>query len=223
MKIFIGYDSHEPLAFHVLAHSILRRASYPVQIIPLVRGALGHIHTRRPHPTESTEFSMTRFLVPYLSGYQGHSIFMDCDMLCLTDLGDFKKLPIDLDKAVTVVKHDYVPKTTVKFLGHKQSAYPKKNWSSFMVFNNELSRIDPRLVDSEDAGVACGLHQFHWAQPNEIGSLPLEWNWLVGEYAPNMQAKILHYTLGGPWFPETANCDHADDWFRERDHMMRCG
>src|SRR5437773_1003052 len=117
MKIFIGYDSREPVAYHVLAHSILRQSSIPVSITPLVLKSLKHIYTRERGPTESTEFSMTRFLVPYLSNYEGYSLFLDCDMLCKIDIGDLMLYPLAYpNKAVYVAKHDYKPKSIKKFL-----------------------------------------------------------------------------------------------------------
>ena len=222
MKIFIGYDSREPLAFHVLAHSILRRTDAPLQIIPLVLPALRAqgVYTRDRGPTESTEFSLTRFLVPYLSHYEGYSLFMDCDMLCLTDIERVFDLAISQDVPVSVVKHDYVPSTETKFLGQVQTRYPMKNWSSLMVFNNRWCKtLDPAFV--RDASPAT-LHRFGWVD-GEVGKLPAIYNWLVGEYPRNDAAKILHYTLGGPWFGETFNCDHSREWLEERDHMLRCG
>jgi len=221
MNIFIGYDSKESLSYHVLSHSIQRRASRPVSIKPVALDQLKGIYTRQRGPTESTEFSLSRFLVPYLSNYTGRSIFMDCDMLCLGDIWDISHPEGSLDPdgpAVFVCKHDYVPKSEQKFLGNVQTKYPRKNWSSFMIFNNDKCR----MLTKEYVNMATGLelHRFLWLPDEKIGSLPLEWNWLVGEYAPNPNAKMLHYTLGGPWFDETKNCDHADLWFAERDHML---
>lgn len=183
-----------------------------------MRGALGHLYTRERGPKESTEFSLTRFLVPYLSGYVGHSIFMDCDMLCQADVhevlqhvgGDPRHCP---DEAVLVCRHDYTPSTTVKMDSRPQTSYSRKNWSSFMVFNNErCRRLTPEYVNT--AG-GLDLHSFAWLPDKQIGSLPLEWNWLVGEYAANPHAKILHYTLGGPWFKEYRDCQDSELWLSE--------
>lgn len=236
MKIFIGYDPKEAIAFHVLVHSIMRRASKPVTIIPLIQKQLRNIgiYTRERSPTESTEFSLTRFLVPYLSDYQGISVFMDCDMLCLVDIWELLQEPL---LYVNVVKHSYTPRTTLKFDNHTQTLYPRKNWSSLMVFNNALcNMLTPEYVNSTHG---LDLHQFNWLQDNQIGWLGLEYNWLVGEYlydpnneypwsAPSADCqiaykdkpKILHYTLGGPWFEQYRNCDHAQEWFEERNHLM---
>ena len=213
LRIFIGYDSREPIAYHVLAHSIISRATRPVTISPV---AVKHLdfYTRQRGARESTEFSITRFLVPYLSGYKGHSIFMDCDMLCLTDITNiWLEIGGQLDKAVLVCQHDYTSKTFTKFLGQSNSNYPRKNWSSFMVFNNAKCKV----LTPDYANTASGLdlHRFNWLKDEEIGSLPLEWNWLVGEYNKNPNAKFLHYTLGGPWFRDCEDCDYADEWFNE--------
>jgi hypothetical protein len=222
LRIFIGWDSREPVAYHVLAHSILRRATMPISIQPLVLPAMRDIYSRARGSLESTEFSMTRFLVPYLSGFTGWSVFMDCDMLCRVDLTELLlEMSAQRDKAVLVCQHDYTPKETVKFLNQPQTAYPRKNWSSLMVFNNARCKaLAPEYVNRASG---LELHRFQWLTDDRIGRLPLEWNWLVDEYPHNQDAKILHYTLGGPWFPETANCDHGDQWRAERDHLLKVG
>ena len=222
LRIFVGWDSKEPIAFSVLTHSILARASIPISIIPLTLQSVGHTYTRKRGPMEATEFSMTRFLVPFLSNYEGHSVFMDCDMLCQVDIAElWLYILTNSDKAVLCCQHDYVPKGAEKFEGHIQTAYPRKNWSSMMVFNNALCRqLTPEKVNTQSG---MWLHRFSWLDEhsnmtddgracmcdslNSIGALPLEWNWLVGEYEPKLDAKILHYTLGGPWHGSER------DWF----------
>ena len=218
LDIFIGYDPNEAVAYYTLAHSIQRRASIPVRIAPVMQSQLKGIYKRQRGPTESTEFSLTRFLVPYLSGYRGWAVFMDCDMLCRTDIADLQRLiEQHADKAVLVCKHDYVPKTERKFLDRVQTKYPRKNWSSVMVFNNAQCRaLTPEYVNSASG---LELHRFQWVHDNLIGELPLEWNWLVEEYEYNPAARIVHYTLGGPYFDEYKRCDYADEWFAERDAM----
>jgi hypothetical protein len=216
LNLFIGHDPRESIAFYVLAHSILRRASIPVSITPLMRSQLRQLYWRERGPTESTEFSMTRFLVPALSGYRGWSLYMDCDMLCRVDIAALASLKDD-EKAVLVCKHDYVPRTQRKFLDQVQTRYARKNWSSLMLFNNERCRVlTPEYVNTASG---LDLHRFAWAQDARIGELPLEWNWLVGEYAYNPAAKIAHFTLGGPYFAEYRDCDYAEEWFAERRQM----
>ena len=218
LQVYIGYDPKESVAFYTLAHSILRRASAPVAIAPLMQSQLKGLYTRPRGPTESTEFSLTRFLVPALSGYRGWSVFMDCDMLCRADIVELEAhIRRQPDKAVLVCKHDYVPKTERKFLGQVQTRYPRKNWSSLMVFNNErCAKLTPGYVNSASG---LELHRFNWLDDAAIGELPLEWNWLVGEYPPKAEAKIVHYTLGGPYFDEYRDCDYADEWRSEYDSM----
>jgi len=232
LRVFIGYDPRESIAFHVLSHSILRRASAPVAIIPIVRDHLGKVFTRERGPLESTDFAISRFLVPYLSGYAGVSVFMDCDMLCLADIhelnpersGVYDKATdrrisaSESPAAVWVAKHDYVPKSAIKMDGQQQTAYPRKNWSSLIVFDNARCRaLSPDYVN---LATGLELHRFHWIRDEAIGALPLEWNWLIGEYPKNHDAKILHYTLGGPWMDGHRDCDHAEEWYAERAHMM---
>ena len=218
LNIYIGYDPRESVAFHVLAHSLLRRSSVPLSVSPLVRSQLGAIYTRPRGSTESTEFSMTRFLVPYLSGYGGWSLYMDCDMLCRTDIAALAAATErHADKAVLVCKHDYVPKSERKFFDQVQTKYARKNWSSLMLFNNERCRaLEPRYVS---AASGLELHRFAWTEDRLIGGLEREWNWLVGEYPHNAGARIVHFTLGGPYFPGYRACDYADEWFEERNLM----
>jgi hypothetical protein len=211
LNIFIGYDSREPVAFHVLSHSILSRASRPVQITALGLNHIRKIYTRERGATEATEFSMTRFLVPFLSGYVGYAMFMDCDMLCQVDICELSAL-IDEKAAVSCCHHDYIPKSALKMDGQVQTSYPMKNWSSLMVFDNARCRsLSPEYVNKASG---LELHRFMWNE-GLLGEIPIEWNWLVDEYEPNPNAKILHYTLGGPWFEQTKDCDHADLWLAE--------
>jgi hypothetical protein len=222
LRIFIGYDARESVAFHVLSHSLLRRSSVPISIAPLARNHLRGLYRRPRGPTESTEFSMTRFLVPALSDYRGWSIFMDCDMLCRADIAalaaEIERQP---DKAVLVCKHDYTPRTERKFLDQVQTRYTRKNWSSLMLFNNERCRA--LSADYVNAASGLELHRFAWMDDGLIGTLPLAWNWLVGEYEYNAEAKIVHFTIGGPYFDAYSSCDYASEWFAEFEAMRACG
>jgi hypothetical protein len=223
LQIFIGYDSKEPIAYHVLAHSILTRASVPVSITPLTQPVLRQagLYTRERGATESTEFSLTRFLVPALAGYRGHALFLDCDMLCRSDITElWAHTILSPQKAVYVCQHDYTPKSSTKFLGQVQTAYPRKNWSSVMLFDCEHYKCRELTPEKVNTLSGLELHRLLWAEEKGcdwIGSLPLEWNWLVGEYQPNAAAKLLHYTLGGPWFEDSSDCDYAGDWHAERE------
>ena len=218
--VYIGFDQKEEIAYEVLNYSIRRRSSVPVTILPVKRKELEArgLYTRPRGQTESTDFSLTRFLVPNLAGYRGWSVFMDCDMLCRTDIAELAALTAGhADKAVLVCQHDYVPKTERKFLGQVQTKYPRKNWSSLMLLNNErCTALTPEYVNSASG---LELHRFKWIDDGRIGELPLEWNWLVTEYEHNAEAKIVHYTLGGPWFDEYRDCDYAQEWRDERDSM----
>ena len=216
--IFIGYDSKEIIAYHTLCQSILEQSSMPVRFMPLNLNNLKQIFQRDRNILQSTEFSFSRFLVPYLSNYKGWSLFMDCDMIVKSDIASLFKLRDD-EKAVLVCKHDYIPKEETKFLGQTQTKYEKKNWSSVMLFNNDKCRS--LTQDYVNSATGLELHQFKWLESDElIGSLPLEWNWLVGEYPKNNDAKNLHYTLGGPYFHDYRDTDYADDWNEVKIRMM---
>jgi hypothetical protein len=221
IRVFIGYDPREAVAFNVLAHSIQARATEPVSITPLMLSQLKTVLTRERHPLQSTDFSFSRFLTPYLSGYTGWSVFMDCDMLVLKDIAELWKL-CDDRYAVMVVKHNHVPKESVKFLGEPQTKYEKKNWSSVMLFNNARCRaLTPDYVDRASG---LELHQFKWLESDDlIGALPNAWNHLVGYNPARQDAALVHYTRGGPYFPEFADCEYAEAWRAERDAMLHAG
>jgi hypothetical protein len=210
LDVYIGYDRQEIVAYHVLCQSILEHTSIPVRFTPVNLPALKGVFDREAVAAQSTEFSFSRFLTPWLSGYEGWSLFMDCDMLARADLAELFALADDR-YAVMVARHDYTPRDDVKFLQHVQTRYAKKNWSSVMLLNNARCRaLTPQYVQ---AASGLQLHQFHWLQSEaEIGGLPLEWNWLVGEYDYNPDARIAHFTRGGPYFDAYRDCDYADEW-----------
>ncbi len=213
LHIFIGYDPKEAIAYHVLSQSIMRHAKRPVRITPLCTDNLGGLYSRH-YENQSTDFSFTRFLVPHLSSYGGWSLYMDCDMLARADVNELLNF-VDANAFrhdVLVCKHDYTPKRTTKFLGNRQTAYERKNWASLMLFNNSrCADLRPEYVNTAKAS---DLHQMEWA--GSIGELPLEWNWLVGEYEYKADAKLVHFTNGIPCFSGYRDCDYADEWFNER-------
>lgn len=222
LKIFVGVDRYEMVAFHVAAHSIMRHSKIPVSITPLYKHNLREILWRERDPLQSTDFAFSRFLVPYLSDYEGLSVFMDCDVLVKCCVSDFYRIrDSDPYSAVWCVKHDYEPAGMTKFLGQEQTKYPMKNWSSVMMFNNNMCRLlTPDYVNTRPG---LDLHQLKWVDhDNLIGEIPREYNWLVGEYHHNDQAKILHYTQGTPCFNNYNLCDHADEWHQEREKMNGC-
>ena len=221
IRVFIGYDRQESVAFSVLAHSILRRASQPVSITPVALANLEGVMWRKRQDNQSTDFSFSRFLVPWLCEFTGWSIFMDCDQLCLGDIADLWKLR-DESKSVMVVKHDHKPTEQRKFLGHVQTQYPMKNWSSVMLMNNRCCwRLTPDYVNTASG---LDLHRFRWLAgadwdpsiEEQIGELPHAWNHLVGYDEPRGDELNLHYTEGGPWFAAFQDGPFAELWRRER-------
>ena len=212
INVFIGYDSKEKVAFNTLSYSILKNSTKPVAITPIYLNNIKDDFVRERIALSSTEFSFSRFIIPHLMNYQGWALFMDCDMLMFEDVSELWRMRDD-SKAIQVCKHDYVPKEKTKFLGQTQTAYPKKNWSSFMLMNcKKCSSLTPDYVNRASG---LELHQFKWLEGDHlIGDLPLEWNWLVGEYEHKDDVKNVHYTKGGPWFEEYARCDYSQDWFK---------
>lgn len=223
VRIFIGYDPREAVAFSVLAHSINERSSRPVTIAPLMLTQLRGLLVRERHPLQSTDFSFSRFLVPLLAGFRGWALFMDCDMLMLDDVAKLWSLRDDR-YAVMVVKHEHRPREAKKFLDEPQTAYEKKNWSSVMLMN--CARCTALTTDYVNSATGLALHRFEWLGDDRlIGDLPARWNHLVDyDHAlPERDLSVLHYTLGGPYLAGYEDCGYAALWFRERDRMLHAG
>lgn len=226
LPIFIGYDPRERAATNVLIDSLVQNSSMPLAITPLVTPQLETqgLYWRQRDPRQSTAFSFSRFLVPHLVGFKGWAVFMDCDMLCRSDIAELWALRDDR-YAVMCVQHHHIPDQQVKFLGETQSRYEKKNWSSLMLFN--ASRCTALTPDYVNSASGLELHRFHWlGDDSQIGPLPMErWNHLVDVQNPNQaaQSALLHWTLGGPWFREqrTMGGPLAAEWFSARDDAMR--
>lgn len=218
IPVFIGYDPREAVAFNVLSHSIIVRASEPLAITPLSLAHLGPLLWRERSPLQSTDFSFSRFLAPHLCRYQGWSIFMDCDMLFRDDIARLWALRDDR-YAVMCVQHAHEPAEEIKFLNAVQTKYEKKNWSSVMLFNNARCRaLTPDYVNT---ATGLELHQFKWLQDDGlIGALPRRWNHLVGHDAPDRDVANVHFTIGGPYFDEFRNCEYAPEWFAEREALL---
>ena len=218
INVFIGYDNKERVAYNVLSHSIIQNSTKPVAITPIALNNLKDDFVRERNNLSSTEFSFSRFMIPHLMNYQGWALFMDCDMLMFEDIAELWRMRDD-SKAIQVCKHDYTPKTDTKFLGQVQTKYPKKNWSSFMLMNcKKCTQLTPDYVNKASG---LELHQFKWLESEDlIGDIPLEWNWLVGEYEHKEDVKNVHYTEGGPWFEDYKDVDYSQDWFYNYEECM---
>ena len=226
IPIFIGYDERERAATNVLIDSLYQNSDSPISIIPLVTTQLKNlgIYFREKDPKQSTAFSFTRFLVPYLCNYSGWAIFMDCDMLCresITDLWNQR----DDKYSVMCVKHKHTPNEKIKFLNEIQSPYPKKNWSSLMLLNcNKCKKLSIEYVNNASG---LDLHRFNWLEgDNLIGEINGNWNHLIGVYKEtdlDFKSPLIHWTIGGPWFKElrTQSGALAAEWFSARDDAMK--
>jgi hypothetical protein len=219
INVFIGYDNKEKIAYHVLSESIRRNSTKPVAITPVAINNLVDDFVREKVHNQSTEFAFSRFMIPHLMNYRGWALFMDCDMLMKADIAELWRLRDD-SKALQVCKHDYTPKEETKFLGQVQTKYEKKNWSSFMLMNcKKCTALTPNYVNSS---TGLELHQFKWLESDDlIGGLPLEWNWLVGEYEYKDDVKNVHYTKGGPYFKDYETCDYSTEWFNTYTNMVK--
>lgn len=212
---------------HVVASFSLRVGTRSaVDIRRLTRLGLFHIYRR---PTErmpnghlwdeisdapmSTEHAIARFFVPYLEGYRGWSLFVDGDVLFREDIAKLFALADD-QYAVQVVQHRPLLVEGMKKSGHVQQAYPKKNWSSVMLWNCGHPANKALTLDVLNAWPGRDLHAFRWLKDEEIGSLPVRWNWLAGVSAPEPDPAIVHFTLGTPDVSGHENDPYADEWYR---------
>jgi lipopolysaccharide biosynthesis glycosyltransferase len=215
MKVFIGYDPREETAYQVCRESLARQSSTLLNIQPIKQSEMRekNLYWREKDALSSTEFSFTRFLVPYLAGYTGWAIFMDCDFLWRGDIAEIEQY-IDPAYAACVVKHDYKPKETTKMDGQVQTQYPRKNWSSFVLWNCghfETRNLSLRMVN-ERSGLY--LHRFNFLSDEFIGELPIKFNYLEGWYTKEDEPNPLgvHFTRGGPWFKDYVDVEYGDEW-----------
>jgi len=226
MNVFVGYDSREDIAYQVCKYSIISR-SKGVNVIPLVQEDLRDqkIYTRPVDTLSSTEFTFTRFLVPYLSDYQGWAIFCDCDFLFLEDITKLFEVAYRKENqqfAVMCVHHEYEPKNSTKMDNQVQHNYPRKNWSSLVLFNCQHPSNKNLTPDVVNTQTGAFLHRFQWLKDEEIGTVNHEWNWLVNWYhePKDGSPKGLHYTEGGPWFPNYFKCEYGAHWLQEKNNYL---
>ena len=213
IPVFIGYDPREPIAYHVCCNSIIRNTKSLVNFVPVALTAFKDIY-QETHTDGSNDFIYSRFLVPALLDYVGHGIFIDGDMLITGDISDLWDLRSHYH-AVQVAKHEYKTKASKKYLGNKNEDYPRKNWSSVIIWNaghyanREL--IPSRIMTM----TGSELHRFSWIPDDRIGEIPKEWNWLETEYPKNENAQLIHYTLGTPCFDEYKDTVTSELWHSE--------
>lgn len=223
LKIYVGWDSREDIAYQVCRHSILRRASRPVDVEPLKQPELRArgLYTRPADKLSTTEFTFTRFLVPALAGYRGWALFCDCDFLWLGDIAELFALRDDR-YAVMCVQHDHRPTESIKMDDRVQTRYPRKNWSSMVLYNcghPANAALTPAVVNAESG---LFLHRFLWLDDALIGAVPETWNWLEGwcKKPDRGTPKVVHYTRGGPWFDNWQDVDYGALWLAERDDYL---
>jgi lipopolysaccharide biosynthesis glycosyltransferase len=209
IKIVVGFDQREAIAYHTFSQSVLEKSSLPVLFLPLSMNTLkGYKET---HNDKSNDFVYSRFLTPYLHNFEGWAIFADGDMVCQSDIKELWDLR-DETKALQVVMHDYKTKFNQKYLGNTNENYPRKNWSSLILWNCSHPKHKVLTPDFISSQTGKYLHRFSWLDDEDIGELPIDWNWLAIEYPNNPKAKIIHYTLGTPCFKDYRNTEMAVTW-----------
>ena len=225
LKVYLGYDPSEHGAYEVAGFSMRRRSTVPILVTPL--SSAHPFYAREWRMREdgqridaidgnpfSTDFSFARFLVPECEKFSGWALFADCDFLFLDDIGKLAALA-DPVYAVMVVKHRYVPKESVKMEGQVQTAYPRKNWSSLILWNCGHPANQTLTRGAVNQATGSYLHQFGWLEEELIGELPKQWNHLVDHDKAVLQPSALHYTSGGPWFKKYLDCGYSAEWLAE--------
>lgn len=232
LKVYIGYDIRENLAYQVAVTSLIKHASGPVSITCLNlhsltrQGLMNRPVVERngvrlwdviSNAPQSTEFASSRFLTPLLA-QTGLALFVDSDVVFTRDVYDMVR-EVRGSKAVYVVKHEYEPDDALKMDMQVQTAYPRKNWSSVMLFNCEHPAnqcLNAHLINTLPGR---DLHRFCWLRDHEIGELNPKWNWLVGEQPKPSDLGIAHFTLGGPWLPNWRSHEHDEVWSKAAEEM----
>jgi lipopolysaccharide biosynthesis glycosyltransferase len=218
INIIVGFDQRESVAYHTFTQSIIEKSSLPVSFVPLAINTLKEYEEK--HTDKSNDFIYSRFLTPYLNNFQNWAIFADGDMICQADIKELWDLR-DESKALLVVKHDYQTKAHQKYLGNINENYPRKNWSSLILWNCSHPKhkiLTPDFIANQSGKY---LHRFSWLDNNDIGELPAEWNWLAIEYPENKKAKLIHYTLGTPCFKNYQNTEMSDIWHETHQRVMQ--
>jgi len=223
LRVFVGFDPREAVAYHVFTQSVLEHASQPVSFTPLTTKALGNFQR-----DGTNAFTFSRYLVPYLSDFSGWAIFCDGDMVVTRDIAELweERSHFSFNKAVALVKHDYRTKHPKKYIGSNMESanfdYPRKNWSSVMLWN--CGHAANRVLTHEYIRDKPGdfLHRFGWLKDEQIGDLWGGWNYLVGEQPPS-SSSLYHYTLGVPGFKHYVD-DHASwHWHTTLVKALKCG
>lgn len=209
IRLVVGFDQREAIAYHVFVQSVIQNSNNPASFYPLSKNALSFYN--ETHSDRSNAFTYSRFLTPFIMNFEGWAIYLDGDMVCQEDISLLWKLK-DSKKAVQVVKHEYKTKSNKKYLNNVNIDYPKKNWSSVIIWNcahPKNKALTPDLISTSDGKF---LHRFMWLDDEDIGELPVEWNWLAIEYPPNPAAKLIHYTPGTPCFSDYAKSEMSEIW-----------
>jgi hypothetical protein len=222
-NIYIGFDSSnygQQIAWDVCKRSMLKNCSDPnkINIIKLVKSDLIDKDIfKRTDNDGSTEFTYTRFFVPYLNNYMGYAIFVDSDFLWECDVLELFEKYVNSTCAVSCIKHKYTQcNDKFKMDGKKQEWYPKKNWSSLMIYNCSHINVKKNLIlENTNTKSAKWLHRMMWCdeEKGEILEIPRSYNYLVNYYHEG-PIKALHFTDGGPWHPGYEDVTYGNRWLK---------
>ena len=217
VDIVVGFDQREAIAYHTFTQSVIENSTIPVRFLPLSINSLSDYNEK--HKDGSNDFIYSRFLVPHLMNFKGWAIYADGDMVCLEDIKKLWDLR-DKNYAVQVAKHNYKTKIEEKYWGNKNESYPRKNWSSLILWNCEHEAhkiLSPDFIEKQSGAF---LHRFSWIKDKEIGELEKEWNWLALEYEEKKDINLIHYTIGTPCFKEYSDKSLSSFWKKSFTNML---
>lgn len=232
-SIWIGYDPKEVPGYNVARYSLMKYKLTTIQFHtlllqdlidrglykrPISRDKEGRMWDDVSQAPMATEFSLTRFFLPHLT--KGWALFCDCDILVRSSIANLFALADDR-YAVMVVKHDHRPRSDRKMGNEIQTSYPRKNWSSVMLVNCDHPANEKLSLAYLNNARGLALHQFAWLTDDQIGELPVEWNWLVNHSSSVFEPHIVHFTDGYPLFEGHENDPYADEWRQTHREFLR--
>lgn len=230
--IFIGYEERQDLAAQVCKYSIERL--YPTADVFLldhktlrkeklfwrkwlIDSETGNYRDGVDGKPFSNQFSHTRFLVPTYAqflGYNGFAMFVDPDFVFLENVEElFEECATEFDTKDTLVNvvkfDDYgVNESGVKMDNQSQVGYPRKLWSSLMVF--DLSAYDwynSDYIEYVNKADGLELHQLKYYPDEKIGSILPQWNYVPGFTSKIIKPHAIHYTEGLPTMKGYEDCE----------------
>lgn len=221
VRVFIGSGEASLLERKVAAYSLRKHTARDLDVY-VFNGTHNAVELNDEEPVAApmslrvkyrnvTEFSLYRYLIPEICGYEGRAIYIDSDTICLADIGELFDAPMD----------------GAHFLA-KSEAYKGGLWGlSVMLIDCGACRFDLEEVVGEiDRGLytmtdfSCMSPEFLACHPYRIGALDPRWNSFDEADAGT---KLIHYTnlYTQPW--KYPGHPHGGLWFEYFEEARAAG